>query len=167
MLSQPLLTFSSRLRTDIRELSPTIVDSSSRVLCDGFEAERKRVLCDDSGRERAWCDNSGEEEVGVVWNHEDERVAQSGGSTSQEKKMMRVSWIPSSSEDESDIGIEAEEELGESQGSAMYLEEWNQPEGRKGYSFQPAFTKQSAGGSWRSSKTIEDLGGVGGRYSIE
>ena len=30
MLSQPLLTFSSRLRADIRELSPTIVDSSSR-----------------------------------------------------------------------------------------------------------------------------------------
>ena len=29
MLSQPLLTFSSRLRADIRELSPTIVDSSS------------------------------------------------------------------------------------------------------------------------------------------
>ena len=75
---------------------------------------------------------------------------------------MRVSWIPSSSEDQSDIGIEAEEELGESQGSATYLEEWNQPERRKGYSFQPAFTKPSAGGAWGSSKSIEDLGGGGG-----
>ena len=38
MLSQPLLTFSSRLGADFRELSPTIVDSSSRGSFEGSES---------------------------------------------------------------------------------------------------------------------------------
>ena len=37
-------------------------------------------------------------------------VTQSDGATPREKKIIRVSWLPSSSEDESDIRSEVEEE---------------------------------------------------------
>ena len=47
-------------------------------------------------------------------------VAQSDGATSREKKIIRVSWLPSSSEDKSDIRSEVEEEIEESQVSEMY-----------------------------------------------
>ena len=40
----------------------------------------------------------------------------------REEKIIRVTWLPSSSEDESDIRNETKEEIGESQVSEMYLE---------------------------------------------
>ena len=47
----------------------------------------------------------------------------------------------------------------------LSLEEWKQPNGEKDYTSQPAFTKPSAGETWGSSKSIEDIGG--GKNAIQ
>ena len=60
-------------------------------------------------------------------------VAQSDGPSPREKKIIRISWLPSNSEDESDVRSDLEQEIGESQVSEMYLKGWNpKSEGENG-----------------------------------
>ena len=80
---------------------------------------------------------------------------------SQEKRIIEVSWIPSSNEDESDIGSEKEQELGESERSEIYWKGWSlsESEGEKGYFPQPEPIMQLPGKEDQGSrKSIEDLG---------
>ena len=134
--SRPCVTVSSEKALCVTgKMKPYVTASGESMLKSCVTASRQResesCLMTQRGNELG-VTPQGKRKLELCGTTMMKGVAQSGGSTSQEKEMMRVSWIASSSEDESDIGIEAEEELRESQGSVMYLEEWNQPEGRKG-----------------------------------
>ena len=60
---------------------------------------------------------------------------------------------------------EEEWEVGNETVLELSLEKWKRPNGEKDYSSQSAFTKPSAEETWRSSKSIEDLGG--GKNAIQ
>ena len=140
-------------------------------MADGFGEERIEVLCDGFKRERERERESKMEPCVMVSSGNElcvtARVEDDGGSIPKPKRKLLVIWQPSSSEDGSESESESEEEwkIDNETVSKLSLEEWKQSNGEKDYSSQPAFTKPSAGGTWGSSKSIEDLGG--GKNAIQ